>query len=443
MGLVGLILTLGGVGMAVHVLLTCYLQDLPLAQLFDAELSNAGGMLLILAALIFVIGAVLVACGYHRWKRCKLGMLGATLVGFCAFFTFFAVERLKAEQGIYAGALNIGWIFAAIAIVCLAAGVVLILRDRKAFGRYCRQVFLVSSSSGGGSLNSRLLRRPIQRCFMIFIVPTLIAFIIGFVYPFVLGLYRSFCTFTSPVDYHYSGIRNYTKAFADAGFRHAFGFTALYALVSIIIINVFSFALAYALTQKIRGSNVFRTVFFMPNLIGGIVLGYIWKLIFDAILSAAGKQPMLTNSTYGFWGLVILVAWQQIGYMMIIYIAGLQSVPEDMLEAAKIDGANRWQTLWRVTIPNVMPSITICFFLTLTNSFKLFDQNLALTGGSPNVPGTAILKTEMLALHIFNTNKINNKWRGTAQAEAVVFFVLVAVMAIAQLVATRRKEVQQ
>ena len=177
--------------------------------------------------------------------------------------------------------------------------------------------------------------------------------------------------------------------------------------------------------------------------VGGIVLGYIWKLIFDAILSAAGKQPMLTNSTYGFWGLVILVAWQQIGYMMIIYIAGLQAVPEDMLEAAKIDGANRWQTLWRVTIPNVMPSITICFFLTLTNSFKLFDQNLALTGGSPNVPGTTILKTEMLALHIFNTNKINNKWRGTAQAEAVVFFVLVAVMAIAQLVATRRKEVQQ
>ena len=302
--------------------------------------------------------------------------------------------------------------------------------------------FLVPASSNG-ALNSRLLRRPIQRCFAIFILPTLIAFIIGFVYPFLLGLYRSFCTFTSPVDYHYSGIRNYFKAFSDAGFRHAFGFTALYALVSIIIINVFSFALAYALTQKIRGANLFRTVFFMPNLIGGIVLGYIWKLIFDAILSAAGKQPMLTNSTYGFWGLVILVAWQQIGYMMIIYIAGLQAVPEDMLEAAKIDGANRWQTLWRVTIPNVMPSITICFFLTLTNSFKLFDQNLALTGGSPNVPGTTILKTEMLALHIFNTNKINNKWRGTAQAEAVVFFVLVAVMAIAQLVATRRKEVQQ
>ena len=324
----------------------------------------------------------------------------------------------------------------------LALGALLIARDRKAFSHYCKMTFLVPASSNG-ALNSRLLRRPIQRCFAIFILPTLIAFIIGFVYPFLLGLYRSFCTFTSPVDYHYSGIRNYFKAFSDAGFRHAFGFTALYALVSIIIINVFSFALAYALTQKIRGANLFRTVFFMPNLIGGIVLGYIWKLIFDAILSAAGKQPMLTNSTYGFWGLVILVAWQQIGYMMIIYIAGLQAVPEDMLEAAKIDGANRWQTLWRVTIPNVMPSITICFFLTLTNSFKLFDQNLALTGGSPNVPGTMILKTEMLALHIFNTNKINNKWRGTAQAEAVVFFVLVAVMAIAQLVATRRKEVQQ
>lgn len=442
MGLIGLILILGGVGMAVHVLLTCYLQDLPYAQLFDSELSNAGGMLLILATIIFVVGVVFVLASHRRWKRCKLGMLGATLAMIGVFFGIFATIRLTAAQSIYAGSLNIGWIFVPIAVVCLALGALLIARDRKAFRHYCKMTFLVPASSNG-ALNSRLLRRPIQRCFAIFILPTLIAFIIGFVYPFLLGLYRSFCTFTSPVDYHYSGIRNYFKAFSDAGFRHAFGFTALYALVSIIIINVFSFALAYALTQKIRGANLFRTVFFMPNLIGGIVLGYIWKLIFDAILSAAGKQPMLTNSTYGFWGLVILVAWQQIGYMMIIYIAGLQAVPEDMLEAAKIDGANRWQTLWRVTIPNVMPSITICFFLTLTNSFKLFDQNLALTGGSPNVPGTTILKTEMLALHIFNTNKINNKWRGTAQAEAVVFFVLVAVMAIAQLVATRRKEVQQ
>ena len=209
--------------------------------------------------------------------------------------------------------------------------------------------------------------------------------------------------------------------------------------MSIILINVLAFALAYALTQKMKGSNIFRTVFFMPNLIGGIVLAYIWKLIFDAILGAT----YMTNANIGFWALVVLVAWQQIGYIMIIYIAGLQAVPEDMLEAAKIDGANRWQTLWRVTIPNVMPSITICMFLTLTNSFKLFDQNFALTGGSPKLPGTRILQTEMLALHIFNTNNINNKWIGTAQAEAVIFFILVAALALIQLRATKTKEVQQ
>lgn len=293
------------------------------------------------------------------------------------------------------------------------------------------------------ALNSRLLRRPIQRCFPIFILPVLVAFCIGFLYPFIMGLYRSFCKFTSPVDFHWDGIENYVKAFRDEGFWSAFKFTSLYAVASIIIINVLAFALAYALTQKIRGSNIFRSVFFMPNLIGGIVLGYIWKLMFDAILSALGKQPLITNSTYGYWGLVIMVAWQQIGYMMIIYIAGLQSVPEDLNEAAKIDGASRWQTLWHVTIPNVMPSITICVFLTLTNSFKLFDQNLALTAGSPSIPGKNILTTEMLALHIYNTNAINNKWKGTAQAEAVIFFVVVAALALLQLRATKKKEVQQ
>lgn len=288
------------------------------------------------------------------------------------------------------------------------------------------------------ALGSKLLYRPIQHCFPLFVLPTLAAFIIGFVWPFILGFYRSFCEFTSPVDYHWSGFGNYVKAFQDEGFRHSFGFTAIYAVVSIVIINVFAFTLAYALTQKIKGSNLFRTVFFMPNLIGGIVLAYIWKLIFNVIM-----RNYLTNPNIGFWALVILVAWQQIGYIMIIYIAGLQSVPDDMLEAAKIDGANRWQTLWKVIIPNVMPSITICTFLTLTNSFKLFDQNFALTNGSPLLPGTRIRLTEMLALHIYNTNNIGKNWKGVAQAEAVIFFLVVAALALLQLHATRKKEVQQ
>ena len=227
---------------------------------------------------------------------------------------------------------------------------------------------------------------------------------------------------------------------------HSFWYTGLFALVSLVFINVLAFAAAYALTQGIKGSSLFRTVFFMPNLIGGIVLGYVWSMIFDGILTRYNTSILL-ETKYGFWGLVILMCWQQIGYMMIIYIAGLQAVPDDMLEAAKIDGASRWQTLWRVTIPNVMPSITICTFLTLTNSFKLFDQNLALTGGQPFLiqsDGSAIKTTEMLALNIYNTFYGQNVYaRGTAQAKAVIFFLLVAAIGLIQLHATRKKEVQQ
>ncbi len=300
------------------------------------------------------------------------------------------------------------------------------------------------SGADGTVVNSSLIRRPIKRWFPLFVLPTLVCFVIGFLWPFIQGIYLSFCNFNTPRDAEWVGISNYVKAFSDAGFSHAFWNTAAFAVVSIVLINVIAFLIAYALTQKMRGANLFRTVFFMPNLIGGVVLGYIWSMIFDAILKGYGTY-LTANATYGFWGLIILVAWQQIGYMMIIYIAGLQAVPGDMLEAAKIDGANGRQTLTRVIIPNVMPSITICTFLTLTNSFKLFDQNLALTGGAPSVmlEGTKVNMTELLALNIYSTYNINANWHGAAQAKAVVFFLLVAVLAIAQLVATRSKEVQQ
>ena len=219
------------------------------------------------------------------------------------------------------------------------------------------------------ALNSRLIRRPIKRMVWLFLLPTFAAFCIGFLYPFFKGLFLSFCEFRITSQWTWTGLENYRKAFQDPGYMHAFWYTALFALVSLIAINLFAFTIAYALTQKFKGTNVFRTVFFLPNLIGGIVLGYIWSMIFDGILIKYNTSVVL-ETKYGFWGLVILVCWQQIGYMMIIYIAGLQAVPEDMLEAARIDGANRWQTLWRVTIPNVMPSITICMFLSLTNGFK-------------------------------------------------------------------------
>lgn len=289
-----------------------------------------------------------------------------------------------------------------------------------------------------------LVQRPIRRFAPVFILPTFLAFVIGFVWPFLQGIYLSFCNFNTPRDAKWVGISNYVKVFQDAGFIHAFWNTAGFAVVSIILINVLAFTIAYALTQKMRGSNLFRTVFFMPNLIGGVVLGYIWSMIFDGILKNYGTY-LTANGTYGFWGLVILVAWQQIGYMMIIYIAGLQAVPEDMLEAARIDGATGSQTLFQVIIPNVMPSITTCTFLTLTNSFKMFDQNMALTGGLPSIiqNGAKVNVTELLALNIYSTYNINKNWHGVAQAKAVVFFILVAVLAVAQQSATRSKEVQQ
>ena len=291
-----------------------------------------------------------------------------------------------------------------------------------------------------------MIRRPIRRWFPLFMGPMVCAFIIGFVYPFCKGIYLSLCKFKVTSDAHFVGFENYRRAFQDASFVHSFWFTALFAVISLVLINVLAFAVAYALTQGIKGSNLYRTVFFMPNLIGGIVLGYIWSMIFDGFLVKYNTSVVL-NSTFGFWGLIILICWQQVGYMMIIYIAGLQSIPEDMLEAARIDGANNWQTLWKITIPNMMSSFTICIFLTLTNGFKLFDQNLALTGGRPFLQqpdGSVIKTTEMLALNIYSafySGGGNN--RGVGQAKAVVFFILVAAIGLLQLQATRKKEVQQ
>ena len=280
------------------------------------------------------------------------------------------------------------------------------------------------------------MEKAIKRYFPIFLLPTLAAFTIGFIVPFIMGIWLSFCEFTTVTDATFVGLSNYVKALQDTVFRHAFWYTALFAVVSLVVINVIAFVIALALTQKMRGTNIFRTVFFMPNLIGGIVLGYIWQLIFNGILSVYSTALNL-NEWYGFAGLVILVAWQQIGYMMIIYIAGLQSIPGDVMEAAAIDGASKMQRLFKVTIPMMMPSITICTFLSVVNGFKLFDQNLSLTAGEPSK------MSEMLALNIFNTFYGRTGWEGVGQAKAVIFFVLVVAIGLIQLKATRSKEVQQ
>lgn len=281
-------------------------------------------------------------------------------------------------------------------------------------------------------MNSKVLKK----YFPLFALPTFLAFIIGFIVPFIMGIYLAFCKFTTVKDAKFVGLQNFKDIFRDPEFIHALWYTCLFTIVTVITINVFGFAIAMLLTKGIRGTNIFRTVFFMPNLIGGIVLGYIWQLILNGVLAKFGLT-LTFSETYGFWGMVILMNWQQIGYVMIIYIAGIQNVPGELLEAARIDGATSGQVLRKVILPMVMPSITICTFLTLTNSFKLFDQNLALTNGAPSN------RSELLALNIYNTFYGRQGYEGVGQAKAVVFFIIVGAIAIAQLVATHRKEVQQ
>lgn len=279
------------------------------------------------------------------------------------------------------------------------------------------------------------MQKTLKRYFPIFVLPTLIAFAFAFLIPFAMGVYLSFCSFRTITNARFIGLENYIKVFSDRDFVNALWFTVKFTVLSILTVNVFAFGLALALTRKMKGTNLFRTVFFMPNLIGGIILGYIWQQMINALLLRY-ETTLVANAAYGFWGLVVLMNWQMIGYMMIIYVAGLQNVPTELLEAAEIDGATGWQTLVKVKIPMVMPSVTICLFLTLSNSFKLFDQNLALTAGAPSK------KTAMLALDIYNTFYGRAGYEGVGQAKAVLFFILVAVIALGQLVLTRRKEVE-
>lgn len=279
------------------------------------------------------------------------------------------------------------------------------------------------------------MQKTLKKYFPIFVLPTLIAFAVSFLIPFIMGIYLSFCKFTTVTNAEFVRLSNYAKIFSTSDFTDALWFTVKFTVVSVITINVFAFLLALALTKSIKGTNIFRTVFFMPNLIGGIVLGYIWQLIINAVLLNFGVT-ITTDAKYGFWGLVILMNWQLIGYMMVIYIAGIQNISPDIIEAARIDGASKLQILGKITIPLVMPSVTICLFLTLTNSFKLFDQNLALTAG---LPGKS---TRMLALDIYQTFYGRVGWEGVGQAKAVIFFIMVAIVALVQLYFTRSKEVE-
>ncbi|MGO4974298.1 carbohydrate ABC transporter permease [Bifidobacterium boum] len=280
-----------------------------------------------------------------------------------------------------------------------------------------------------------MVGKSIRRWWALFALPTFAAFIIGFLLPFILGVYLSFCKFTTVTDARPVGLRNYRVALQDKEFWHAMGYTTAFTIVTTIIINVVAFAIAYMLTKAFKGTNVFRSVFFMPNLIGGIILGYVWLLLLNGVL-AHWARSITYSSTYGFWGMVMLLCWQQIGYMMIIYVAGLQSLPADVIEAAEVDGANGRQRLFNVIIPLMMPSITVCTFLTVTNGFKMYDQNLALTNGAPSNT------SELVALNIYRTFYGRIGFEGVGQAKAVVFFIIVAVVALIQNRLTSSKEVQ-
>lgn len=284
-----------------------------------------------------------------------------------------------------------------------------------------------------------MIGKSVKKYWPIFILPTFAAFVIGFVWPFIWGIYLSFCKFTTVNNVQFIGFSNYLKVFQDSTFSHSFWLSVAFALLSTILINVLAFIVALVLTKGLKGTTIFRTIFFMPNLIGGIVLGYIWQTLLNGLLSKWGQPLLALSAKNGFIGMLILICWQQIGYMMIIYIAGLNNVSPDLIEAAEIDGASDRQILFKIKIPMIMPSITICTFLSLTNGFKMFDQNLSLTGGDP------AKKSQLLALNIYDTfyARSGPQWKGIGQAKAVIFFLIVVVISLIQLRATSSKEVQQ
>lgn len=280
--------------------------------------------------------------------------------------------------------------------------------------------------------------------FYFFVGPILIAFLIVVIIPAILGIYYSFTDWNGIENKAvFIGIANYLEIFKkDSGFLQSFIFTAKFAIVSVITINLIGFGLALLVTRGMKTSNILRSIFFMPNMVGGLILGFIWQFIFTKAFDTAGAKlgvdflrGWLSTTGTGFWGLVILMSWQMSGYMMVIYIAALQGIPESLIEAAEIDGANAFQRLTNITIPLVAPAFTIGLFLMLSNSFKLFDQNFALTAGGP------YNSTQMLALNIYSSAFLYNKFN-IAQAKAVIFLIVVAVISLTQLSFSKKREVE-
>lgn len=275
-----------------------------------------------------------------------------------------------------------------------------------------------------------------KRWFPLFLFPILLCFCIFFLAPFFMGFIFSFTDYRTIQDWHFTGIANYITAFSSGtNYWHALGMTVAFVCVTMILINVVAYIFALLLTKGLKLSALFRSVFFMPNLVGGIVLGYIWSLLINGVLLLFDTN-ITASVSYGFWGLVLLTSWQQIGYMMVIYIAAITAVPQEVIESAEIDGASRFTTVTRIVIPMTMPAVTICTFMTLTNGFKLFDQNLALNG-------VTAPQNMLLALDIYTTmfnNPTGNM--GPGQAKSVIFFIMVACLSFIQVYASKKGETE-
>lgn len=295
------------------------------------------------------------------------------------------------------------------------------------------------------------MEKAIKRYWPVFVLPTLIAFIIGFVWPFIWGAGLSFCKFTTVKNVQFVGLSNYKMIWIDDTFTHAFWFTAAFTVVSTVLINVLAFSIALLLTRGMRGTNAFRTIFFLPNLIGGIVLGYIWQFVFNNVITQLGSTPglgflsksLISNKDTVIWAMSLVNVWQYAGYIMMIYVAAIQGIPANLMEAASVDGANYWTRLTKILIPMMASSFTITTFLTLTNSFKQFDLNMSLTNGGP--AGMYMMKavktSELLALNIYNTAITKNMW-GDGQARAVIFFIVLVCISLVQVAINKRKEVE-
>mgnify|MGYP000063708459 CR=1 FL=1 len=286
------------------------------------------------------------------------------------------------------------------------------------------------------------MQKAIKRYFPVFVLPTLIAFTIGFLAPFVLGVYLSFCKFTTVTDARFIGLGNYAKILGDGDFLHSLWFTALFTIVTVLLINIFAFAVAMLLTKSIKGTNIFRTVFFMPNLIGGIVLGYVWKFVFNRAFVSLGKSlsvgalstSWLATTNGAMACLIIVSVWQYAGYMMLIYVAGFMSVSKSLMEAAQIDGCTKTQATINVTIPLMRSSFVQCLFLTITRCFMVYDVNLSLTKGEP------FNSSVMAAMHVYN-QAFTYKNYGTGQAEALILFVVCAIVGVTQVYIGKKGEV--